>query len=134
MVPVEDHIPPRTSGPFGRLHKLAPPRTRPQTVQKAQWSSFNIRSIVPSHDRLDSLASFIGVIEGNSGDVVVKDVCFYDAVEKVAAYKAEVAVDGAGSTAGESPSFRTIMRKSRISVLEICNGDCEISLVPGVVI
>jgi hypothetical protein len=45
---------------------------------------------VLAHDALDGLGGFVGVVEGNRGDVVVEDVGLDDAVEQSAADEAEL--------------------------------------------
>ena len=56
-----------------------------------------------AHDRFDSFGRFIGVVEGDDGDVVVENVGLDDAVEELAADEAEFAVDGCCCAAGEVP-------------------------------
>lgn len=78
-----------------------------------------------AHDGLDGLGCFVGVVEGDGGDVVVEDVGLDDAVEDVAADEAEFAVDGGGGAAGEVPGFTGVVGEGGVGVLEVGNGDCE---------
>lgn len=93
MVPVEHHIFPDSFRTLTTLYKLAPSRTRPQTLQEANQATSGIRPVVLAHDRFDSLAGLVGVVERDGGDVVMKDMGFDDAMEEVAADETEVAVD-----------------------------------------
>lgn len=77
-----------------------------------------------AHDRLDGLGGFVGVVEGNSADVVVEDVGLNDAVEELAADETEFAVNGCGGAAGEVPGLASIVGEGRVGVLEEGDGDC----------
>ena len=68
-------------------------------------------------------AGFTGVVEGNCGYEVVADVCADDVVEEVGIDESEIAVDGCGCAAGESPGFVVVVRHRCIGVLE--EGDCD---------
>lgn len=70
-----------------------------------------------AHDGLDGLGGFVGVVEGDGGDVVVQDVGLNDAVEDLAADEAELAVDGCCRSSGVGPSLRSVMGQRRIGVL-----------------
>ena len=56
-----------------------------------------------AHDGLDGFGCLVGVVEGDGGDVMVKDVGFDDAVKKLAADETKFAVDGCGGAADVSP-------------------------------
>ena len=76
-----------------------------------------------THDWLDSLSSLTSVVEGNSADVVVKDVRLDDVVEEVRTNWPEVAVDGRSGTTGEGPGVGSVVGKRRVSVLKEGDGD-----------
>lgn len=76
-----------------------------------------------AHDRLDRLSGFVSVIEGDGADVVVKHVGFDDAVEKVGSDWPKVAVDSCSCTASEVPCFRLVVRKGRIGMLKVRDGN-----------
>lgn len=82
-----------------------------------------------SHDWANGICGLVGVVERNGGNVVVQNVSLDDAVEEVAADEAKFTVDGGGSTAGEVPGFGRVVRKRRIGVLKIGDGNCIIVLV-----
>ena len=71
-----------------------------------------------THDRLDSLGRFIGVVKRDGGDKVVEHVRFDDAVEQMATNEAELAVDSCCSSASKVPTLRLVVRKRRVCVLE----------------
>ena len=63
------------------------------------------------------------MVEGNSGDVVVQNVGFNDAVEEVATNEAELAVNGGCGAASKGPGLGIVVRKGRVGVLKECDGD-----------
>lgn len=77
-----------------------------------------------SHNWLDSLSGFICVIERDSRYEMVYNMSFDDAVKKRAAYEAKFPIDGCGGATGKSPSLSSVMRNSRIGMLE--EGDCNL--------
>lgn len=76
-----------------------------------------------THDWLDGLGGFVGVVEGDGADVMVEDVGFYDAVEEVAADESEFTVDGCGGSTDVVPAFTRVVREGWVGVLE--EGDCN---------
>lgn len=64
------------------------------------------------------------MIEGDRGDVMMKDVRFNYSVEELTTNEAKFAINGCGCAPGERPCFRVVVRKGRISVLKVCNGNC----------
>jgi hypothetical protein len=78
---------------------------------------------VLAHDRLDSLSSLVGVVEGNAADVVVEDVSLDDTVEKVSADETHLTIDGSSGTADEVPLIVGVVGKGRVGVLEESNGN-----------
>ena len=74
------------------------------------------------------------MVEWNRADVVVKHMSFDDSVEEVRADGPEIPVDRRGSTSGEVPCLRLIMRQRRIGMLKV--GDCHfrrISECPNII-
>lgn len=80
-------------------------------------------TIVFAHNFLDSLASLIGMVKGDRADVVVEDVGLNDTVEERTSDETELAVDGGSGATSEVPDLRLIMRKSRVGVLQIGDGN-----------
>jgi hypothetical protein len=78
---------------------------------------------VLAHDRLDSLGSLVGVVEGDAADVVVEDVSLDDTVEKVSADKTHLTIDSGSGTADKVPLVVGVVGKSRIGVLEEGNSN-----------
>ena len=76
-----------------------------------------------AHDGLDGLACLVGIVKRNGADKVMKDVGFNDAVEKMAPYEPEFAINGGSSPTSKVPGFRSVVRKGWISVLK--EGDCN---------
>lgn len=74
-----------------------------------------------SHDRLNRLGRLVGVVEGYSADIMMKNVRLDDAVEELATDETKFAVDGCGCAAGERPGLGRVMGKGRIRVLEECD-------------
>ena len=62
-----------------------------------------------AHDRLDGFGGFIGVVKGNGGDIMVKDVGFDNAVEELAANETEFAIDGCGGATSVSPGVGLVV-------------------------
>lgn len=62
-----------------------------------------------SHDGLDTLGGLVRVVEWNGADVVVKDMSLDDAMEKLSANEAELAIDGGGSASGICPRGGCVM-------------------------
>lgn len=76
-----------------------------------------------AHDLLDGFGGLIGVVEGDGTDIVVKNVGFDDAVEKLTADKAKFTVDGCGGSTGEVPRLWLVVRKSWVGVLQESDGN-----------
>lgn len=77
------------------------------------------------HDRLDGFRRLICVIEWDCGNIVMKNVGFDNAVEKLAANKTKFAIYRSSSTTGVGPGMGLIMRERRIGMLEVGDGDFE---------
>lgn len=78
-----------------------------------------------AHDWLDSLGGFIGVVEWDGANIVVKDVGLDNAVEKSAADEAELTVNGCSSSSDVVPALTGIVRKRAVGVLKKSDGNCE---------
>jgi hypothetical protein len=76
-----------------------------------------------AHDWFDGLGSFIGVVEWDGADVVVKDVRLDDTVEESTANESKLTVDGSSGTTDVVPAGTGVVRKGWVSVLEIGDGN-----------
>lgn len=76
---------------------------RPESLEESKRAGMGLSAVVRAHNLLDGLAGLVGVVEGDSAHVVVKDVSLDDTVEDVAADESELAVNGGSSTASKSP-------------------------------
>ena len=102
---------------------MAPARTTPHSLDEAQRTTPHVSAVVTTHDLLDSLASLVGIVEGDGGDIVVQDVGLDDAVKKLATDETEFTVDRGSCTTNIVPRFASVVRERRISVLQECNGN-----------
>ena len=102
-IPVEQHTCIFAYRALQRLDPLAGPKVAPKTPDEAQRTIHDIRAIVLAHDCLDAFGSLVCMVEGDGADVVVKDVCLYNAVEELSSNEAKLPVDGGGSSSGISP-------------------------------
>merc|ERR1712072_12325 len=110
-------------GAFIGLNPLAPSCALVECPDESNWSTLDIASVVLAHDGLDSLGGFVGVVEGDSGDVVVQDVSLDDAVEEVTTDEAEFAVNGCGGATSEVPRATSVVRERGVGVLEVGDSD-----------
>lgn len=110
------------------LDELAPAGSLVDGADEAPGSVLDVGAVVLAHDGLDGLGGFVGVVEGDGGDVVVQDVGLDDAVEDLAADEAEFAVDGGGGATGEVPGLAGVVGEGRVGVLEVGDGDWERSV------
>lgn len=124
-VTVEHNTLALASGTLSGLNPVADTGSGPHGLEETSPAGVSLGAVVVAHDALDGIAGLVGVVEGDVADVVVQHVGLDDTVEDVAADKAEVAVNGGGSTAGEVPHFGLVVREGRVGVLEEGNGDCE---------
>lgn len=76
-----------------------------------------------AHDGTDGLGGLIGVVKGNGGNVVVQDVGLDDAVQKLAADEAHLAIDGGSSATDKVPLLTGVVGESRVGVLEESDGN-----------
>ena len=80
-----------------------------------------------AHDRLDSFCSFICVVKGNGGHIVMKNVCFDNSMKKISADESEFTIDCCCGTTGVGPGGCIIVRKRWVCMLKVC--DCHYSFV-----
>ena len=121
----EKHLTVLALGAFIWLNPLAPSRALVQRPDESHWSTLNVTSVVLAHDRLDSLGGFVGVVEGDGGDVVVQNVSLDDTVEEVTTNEAKFAVNGCGGTTSKVPRAASVVRKRGVGVLEVGDSDYE---------
>jgi hypothetical protein len=106
-VAVEEHTRVLALGALVGLDPLAPTGGLPHGAEEAQAAFLDV-----------------GAVEGDGGDVVVEDVGLDDAVEDLATNEAELAVNGSGGATSEVPGLAGVVRKGRVGVLEVGDGDC----------
>jgi hypothetical protein len=63
------------------------------------------------------------MVEGNCRDIVMEDMGFDDSVEERTTNETEFAIDCCSSAASEGPGMRIIVRKSRVSMLKVRDGN-----------
>lgn len=124
-VAVEQNVRIVTLSAIVGLNKLAPAGSLVDGADETPRTLLDVGAVVLAHDRLDGLGGFVGVVEGDGGDVVVEDVGLDDAVEDLAADEAEFAVDGGGGAAGEVPGLAAVVGERGVGVLEVGDGDWE---------
>jgi len=77
----------------------------PHALDEAEGAVLGVTAVVTTHDLLDGLAGFVGVVEGDGADIVVQDVGLDDSVEQLAADKAKLTIDrGRGTASPKSPA------------------------------
>ena len=119
----EEHALALANSSLRRLDPLAPAGGIPQALEETEGAALDVGAIVAAHDRLDGLGRFVGVVEGDGGDVVVENVGFDDSVEQGAANETKLAVNGGSGSANVIPASGSVVRKRWVGVLEI--GDCN---------
>lgn len=108
-----------TLSAFGWFNPLAPTCALVHTLEKAQRAAFDVRAVVTSHDRLDSLCSFICVVKRNCADVMVEHVSLNNAMKDLAANESKFTVNRRSGAANVVPRCTSVVGKSWISVLEV---------------
>lgn len=63
-----------------------------------------------AHDLLDPFSSLIGVVERNSADIVVQNMCFNDSMQQLTTDKPELTIDCCRSTSGIVPRVTSVVR------------------------
>lgn len=91
--------------------------------EEAKETALGVGAVVLAHNRTDGVRSLVGVVKGNGRDVVVEDVRLDDAMKKVTADEATLAINGSSSTTDKVPLFGVIVGESRVGVLEKGDGD-----------
>ena len=123
MVAEEEDVSTFALGTFCRLDPLAHAGRPPHGTEEAHWPSLDIRAVVLTHDGLDGLGSLVGVVKRDGAHVVVKNMGFDDAVEKMAADEAKVTVNGGSGSTDKSPRLWLIVRERRVRVLKEGDGN-----------
>jgi hypothetical protein len=85
---------------------------------------FRITSVVLTHDGLDCLRRFIGVIKGDSADEVMENMGLHDAMQQSSSDEAKFSINGRRSPSSISPCGGRVMGKGGVSVLEEGDGNC----------
>lgn len=124
-VAVEQNVLVVTLGALVGLDPLAPAGSLVHGAEEAPTAVLDVGAVVLAHDGLDGLGGFVGVVEGDGGDVVVENVGLDDAVEDLAADEAKLAVDGGGGATSEVPGLAGVVGKGGVGVLEVGDGDCR---------
>lgn len=86
--------------------------------KRPQERRLHITPIMAPHNLLNRLTSFVGMVERDSGSVVVQNVVLDHAVEERSSDEAEVAVDGRGGAPHEGPGCVGVVGERKVSVLE----------------
>ena len=76
-----------------------------------------------THNRFNGLSSLVSMVEGNCRDIVMEDMGFDDSVEERTTDETEFAIDCCSSAASEGPGTRIVVRKGRVSVLKVRDGN-----------
>ena len=80
-----------------------------------------------THHRTNSLSCFVRVVERYRADIMVQNMCLYDAMEQMAADETKVAINRCCSALDEGPRLIRIVRKARIGMLK--ERDCHFLLL-----
>lgn len=78
-------------------------------------------AVVLTQNLLNSFRGRTGIVERNTGNKVVQNVGLDNVMEDVRANKGEFTVNSSSGTTSKVPFLMVIVRKSRISVLEVGN-------------
>lgn len=105
------------------LDPLADVHVVEQRLEETKRAALDVCAVVLAHDGLDGLGGFVGVVEGDGGDVVVEHVRLDNAVEELATDETEFAIDRGGSTAGIGPAGGRVVGQGRVGVLKESDGN-----------
>lgn len=128
MVPEEINPLAHTLRALSRLDPLAEHGRSPDRADETPHAAFAVGAVVATHDGLNGVGGFVGIVPGHAVEEVVDDVGFDDSVHEVAADEAEVTVDGCGGAAGEVPGCGVVVGEGGIGVLEERDPDWMIVL------
>lgn len=128
-IPEEQYMLARPLGLGAGLDPLAHARALVHGLDEANRSIDGIGAVVAAHDGLDGLGGLVGVVEGDSADVVVQDVRLDDTVQQVAADETEFTINGCGSALDKGPLLASVVGQSRVGVLEEGDGDCQVEKI-----
>lgn len=98
-------------GALVALNPLARSKIGVEAANEAKSSTAGVAAVVLTHDSLDGLGSFVGVVEGDGADVVVQDVSLDNAVEEVRTDWPKIAVDCCGGATSEGPGVAGVVGK-----------------------
>ena len=102
---------------------MTPASADPQAFQESERAPLGVGAVVTTHDWFDGFGSFISVVKGDRADVMMQNVCLNNAVENTAADETEFSVNSCGGTTDIVPASSCVVRKRRIGVLKIGNGN-----------
>jgi len=76
-----------------------------------------------AHDLLDRLSCLIGVVEGDSRDIVVKNMGLNNTMKKLSTDETKFTINCGCSTSSIGPGFSCVVRKRWVGVLKECDGN-----------
>lgn len=92
------------------LDPLTPSGDLPHIHHETSWSRSNITVVVFTHDFLDCLRCFLGVVEGNRGNGMMKDVSLANFMEEIVPNPTEGPIHSCCSSTLIVPDFWVISR------------------------
>ena len=107
------------------LNPLTPSSNVVQRFQETNGTIFDICAVMLSHNLLDGFAGFIGVVEWDGANVVVKNVSLYNAVKELTTNETKFTIDGCSGSTNIVPGFRSVVRECWIGVLKEGDGNCS---------
>lgn len=108
---------------FRWLDPVAHSHAAPHSLQESNATISGICAIMLAHNFLDGFAGLVRIVEWDSANVVMKNVSLDDAVEKFTADETEFTIDCRCGATCEVPDGSVIMRKTRIGMLEVGDGN-----------
>lgn len=76
-----------------------------------------------THNWLYGLSGLVSVVEGDCRDIVVENVGLDDSVKERTTNEAKFAIDCCSGATSEGPGMRIIVRKGRVSMLKVRDGN-----------
>jgi len=80
--------------------------------------------VMDSHDFFDGIRGFDSMVVWYDRGVVVEHMRRDDVVKEILFNEANVSVDGASSSADESPHLWIVVRQATVGVMKICDCYC----------
>jgi len=111
------------SGTLARLDPLAPPGALPHGLDEPDGTLTGVGPVVDAHDGLNGLGGLVGVVEGDTADIVVQHMGLDNTVEEMAADESELAINRGGSTTNKVPLVSSVVGERRIGVLQESDGN-----------